>query len=58
MPPASRPALSCEVPSVADTVCASCAVKLSGSAPYFSSLASWFAEDWVKLPVIWVVCRR
>jgi hypothetical protein len=55
MPPASRPARSCDLPSVADTLSASCAVKLSGRAPYFSWLASFFAEPCVKLPLIWVV---
>ena len=54
MPPASRPALSCSEPSVGETVSASCCWKVSGSAPYLSTLARSSACDWVKLPVIWV----
>src|SRR5438445_11071990 len=53
-PPANRPALSWDEPSVAETVTASSAVKLSGSAPYLSWLASRFADDAVKLPLICV----
>ena len=30
-------------------------MKLSGSAPYLSWLASSLALDWVKMPLIWVV---
>src|SRR4051812_6870168 len=52
MPPARRPALSCDVPSVADTVCACCDLKVNGSAPYLSCWARSFALDCVKLPVI------
>src|SRR4051812_25142152 len=54
MPPASSPALSWSVPSVGETVSASCCWKVSGRAPYFRTLARSWASFWVKLPVIWV----
>src|SRR5579859_775791 len=56
MPPASRPAFNWDEPSVADTVTASSAVKLNGSAPYLSWSANRFADDDVKLPLICVFC--
>src|SRR4051794_2957409 len=52
MPPASSPALSWDVPRVADTVCDCWALKVSGRAPYFNFLARSFAVLCVKLPVI------
>ena len=51
MPPASRPALSWSVPSVGETVSASCCSKVSGSAPYLSTFASSVADSWVNWPV-------
>ena len=53
MPPASRPLCSWSVPSVGETVCSSCATKVSGRAPNLRTLASSCADFWVKLPVIW-----
>jgi hypothetical protein len=49
---ASRPACSCWVPSVADTVWAVAAVNVTGSAPYRIWLASSFAVAAVNWPVI------
>jgi hypothetical protein len=39
---------------VAETSLLVSTLKFSGSAPYFSSRASRVADDWVKLPEIWV----
>ena len=50
--PAMMPARSCSPPSVAETLLTSETSKASGRAPYFSVLASSFADFWVKLPVI------
>src|SRR5918993_86312 len=52
MPPASRPALSWSVPSVGETVSASCCWNVSGSAPYLSTLARSVADVWLNWPVI------
>jgi hypothetical protein len=49
------PARSCSLPSSVDTDWALAWLKVSGSAPYFSWLASVVASSWVKSPVIWVV---
>ena len=54
MPPASRPALSCAVPSEADTFWLASVVKSSGRAPYLSCWASFSADDWVNDPLICV----
>src|SRR5664280_1823055 len=52
MPPASRPACSWSVPSVGETTSAWDVVKVSGSAPYFKTLARFCASSLLKLPVI------
>ena len=53
MSPAIRPLRSCSVPKVAEICCSDCTVKLSGSEPKESWLASVLAWFWVKPPVIW-----
>ena len=55
MAPAIRPACNEVRPSVADTVCALEVSKDSGSEPNFSCWASYCADCWVKLPLIWVL---
>src|SRR6476659_9845651 len=55
MAPAMSPAFNCAAPSSVEIDCAVACVKLSGSAPHFSWLASSVAVVWVKLPVIWVL---
>ena len=52
MMPAMMPARSCSPPSVAETFDTSETSKASGRAPYFSTLASWVADCWLKLPEI------
>ena len=52
MAPAIRPAFSCSAPSSVEIDWAVACVKLSGSAPYFSWLASSVADSWSKLPEI------
>ena len=52
MMPAMMPARSCSPPRVAETLLTSETSKASGSAPYFSTLASSVADCWVKLPEI------
>ena len=52
MAPAIRPARSCSAPSSVEIDCAVAWVKLSGSAPYLSWLASSVAVSWSKLPEI------
>ena len=53
MMPAMMPARSCSPPRVAETLLTSDTSKASGSAPYFSTLASSVALCWLKLPSIW-----
>ena len=53
MSPAIRPLRSCSVPKVAEICCSDCTVKLSGSEPKESWLASVLAWFWLKPPVIW-----
>ena len=55
MMPAMMPARSCSPPRVAETLLTSETSKASGSAPYFSTLASSVALFWLKLPSI---CAR
>ena len=50
--PAIRPACSCSAPSSVEIDWAVAWVKLSGSAPYLSWLASSVADVWSKLPEI------
>src|SRR6266571_1561671 len=50
---AIRPPSSCARPREGDTVLTACVTNLSGSAPYFSTLARSVELRWVKLPVIW-----
>ena len=52
MAPAIRPAFSCSSPSSVEIDWAVAWVKLSGSAPYLSWLASSVADSWSKLPEI------
>ena len=52
MPAASTPACRCELPSVAEMLCASCGMNDSGSAPYCSWLASSSVSRLVNWPVI------
>src|SRR5437016_915986 len=51
--PATRPACSESLPSVADTFCWVTGTSLTGSEPYRSTRASSLAFFCVKLPVIW-----
>ena len=55
MMPATRPACSASLPSVAETISAAGCLSTTGRAPYFSTVAMSEASDWVKLPeiVIW-----
>ena len=50
--PAARPARSEDLPRVGDTTVAVRRSSLTGSDPYWSAMARFWAEVWVKLPEI------